>query len=71
MVSDNWSLRGKKNKIKIYDSKGKVSYVYNYSDERIETLRQKLIEDTTEAFKPMPLLARMEIEIINKRFGVE
>lgn len=65
-MSDEWSLKGKKNVIN--------DIVPAYSCEDIETLRQKLIEDfskdgldaSADYFPPGSC-----IEIINKRFGVE
>ncbi|HEC82546.1 MAG TPA: hypothetical protein ENI53_01510 [Thermoplasmatales archaeon] len=60
-MTDEWSL------------KGKVRLTWFgtplYSQETIETLRQKLIEDVEELFEER--IAKLMVGIINRRFGVE
>lgn len=67
-MSDDWSLKGlKQKKIDYVDKSIDIPY-YIYSATAIETLRQKLIEDFNEYEYPIPKLAKY---IINKGFGVD
>ena len=81
MKNDDWSLKGKKWRVqpnsmgeiheRIDQNTKEKDYSFHeesYTEEDIETLRKKLIEDLSEQFP------KNQIEIkylINKRFGVK
>ena len=67
-MTDNWSLKGK---VRLIWFKTPL-----YSQETIETLRQKLIDDILKFYDANCCLVSEKekkelIELINRRFGVE
>ena len=80
-MTDDWNLKGKKYSVQpnsfgeIYErinpetrEKEYSSHEESYTEEDIDTLRQKLIEDLSEQFPKN----QIEIEyLVNKRFGVK